>query len=175
MNDADLHSQEIGDSSFGDLASRRVDSSASCLFASVGRRFDLLSASWPPGPTRRNSSVASFVEHNPGVALPDAPIEPVARYEASGSTEIFTGRAVCRYSRAQFLRQCSYVRTSQDCRGTFARARIRKSARKGFYTSPVSTAHLRGCLIHTIVNTVRFHGCFVYYIARVSGPSARAM
>ena len=136
---------------------------------------DPLSASWPPGPTRRNSSVASFVEHNPGVALPDAPIEPVARYEASGSTEIFTGRAVCRYSRAHFVRPCSYVRTSQDYRGTFARARIRKSVRKGFYTSPVSTAHLRGCLIHTIVNTVRFHGCFVYYIARVSGPSARAM
>jgi len=107
MNDADLHSQEIGDSSFGDLASRRLDSSASCLFASVGRRFDLLSASWPPGPTRRNSSVASFVEHNPGVALPDAPIEPVARYEASGSTEIFTGLPLF----ASAVRTTVFVRT----------------------------------------------------------------
>ena len=33
---------------------------------------------------------AVFAEHNPGVELPNATIVPVARFESSGSTEIFT-------------------------------------------------------------------------------------
>ena len=37
-----------------------------------------------------NWSDPTFAEHNPGVDLPDATIVPVARYESSGSTEIFT-------------------------------------------------------------------------------------
>ena len=32
----------------------------------------------------------TFAKHNPGIALPNATIVPVARYEASGSTEIFS-------------------------------------------------------------------------------------
>jgi len=32
----------------------------------------------------------TFAEHNGGVDLPNATIVPVARYESSGSTEIFT-------------------------------------------------------------------------------------
>jgi len=37
-----------------------------------------------------NWSDPAIAEHNPGLDLPNATIEPVARYEASGSTEIFT-------------------------------------------------------------------------------------
>ena len=38
----------------------------------------------------KNWSDATFAEHNAGVDLPNATIEPVARHESSGSTEIFT-------------------------------------------------------------------------------------
>jgi len=37
-----------------------------------------------------NWNDTTFVEHNPGVNLPNATIVPVARYDSSGSTEIFT-------------------------------------------------------------------------------------
>jgi len=38
----------------------------------------------------RNWNDPTFAEHNPGVSLPNATIVPVARFEYSGSTEIFT-------------------------------------------------------------------------------------
>ena len=37
-----------------------------------------------------NWNDTTFIEHNPGLDLPDATIVPVARYDSSGSTEIFT-------------------------------------------------------------------------------------
>jgi len=39
----------------------------------------------------------TFVEHNPGLDLPNATIVPVARFDSSGSTEIFT-RALSSFS-----------------------------------------------------------------------------
>jgi len=41
----------------------------------------------------------TFAEHNPGLDLPDATIVPIARFESSGSTEIFT-RALSSFSDA---------------------------------------------------------------------------
>ena len=41
----------------------------------------------------------TFVEHNPGLNLPNATIVPVARFDSSGSTEIFT-RALSSFSDA---------------------------------------------------------------------------
>jgi len=40
--------------------------------------------------TINNWSDPGFVEYNPGVELPNATIVPVARFDSSGSTEIFT-------------------------------------------------------------------------------------
>ena len=46
-----------------------------------------------------NWSDPTFAEHNPDVDLPNATIVPVARYEPSGSTEIFT-RSLSSFSEA---------------------------------------------------------------------------